>query len=117
MFHPFGYIGPDGRPEFYPVPPNHLCRDNSSCMGTMKDVIIVGAGPAGCAAAYDLAAAGLSVQLLDKKQFPRVKACAGALTMKTIRALRYSVLPVIRHICHDFQVGLRLERSNLFPSR
>jgi flavin-dependent dehydrogenase len=31
------------------------------------DAIVVGAGPAGCAAAYDLAVAGQSVLLLDKK--------------------------------------------------
>jgi geranylgeranyl reductase family protein len=60
------------------------------------DAIVVGAGPAGCACAYDLAAAGKSVLLLDKAEFPRVKACAGGLTMKTVRALRYSIEPVVR---------------------
>ncbi|QNI32050.1 NAD(P)/FAD-dependent oxidoreductase [Alloacidobacterium dinghuense] len=60
------------------------------------DAIVVGAGPAGCACAYDLAAAGKSVLLLDKAEFPRMKACAGGLTMKTVRALRYSVAPVVR---------------------
>jgi geranylgeranyl reductase family protein len=60
------------------------------------DAIVVGAGPAGCACAYDLAAAGRSVLLLDKSEFPRHKACAGGLTMKTVRALRYSIEPVVR---------------------
>lgn len=60
------------------------------------DAIVVGAGPAGCAAAYDLAIAGRSVLLLDKSEFPRPKACAGGLTLKSLRALRYSVDPVIR---------------------
>jgi geranylgeranyl reductase family protein len=60
------------------------------------DVIVVGAGPAGCAAAYDLAAGGRSVLLLDKAAFPRSKACAGGLTMKTVQALRYSIAPVVR---------------------
>jgi len=60
------------------------------------DAIVVGAGPAGCACAYDLAAAGKSVLLLDKSEFPRMKACAGGLTMKTVRALRYSIGPVVR---------------------
>ncbi len=57
------------------------------------DAIVVGAGPAGCAAAYDLAAAGRSVLLLDRCHFPRLKPCAGALTVKTLKALRYSVAP------------------------
>jgi geranylgeranyl reductase family protein len=60
------------------------------------DALIVGAGPAGCAAAYDLATAGRSVLLLDRVDFPRPKACAGGLTRKSLRALRYSVAPVIR---------------------
>jgi geranylgeranyl reductase family protein len=60
------------------------------------DAIVVGAGPAGCACACDLASAGRSVLLLDKSEFPRMKACAGGLTMKTVRALRYSIAPVVR---------------------
>jgi geranylgeranyl reductase family protein len=60
------------------------------------DTIVVGAGPAGCAAAYDLAVAGQSVLLLDKSDFPRPKACAGGLTTKAVKALRYSIEPVVR---------------------
>jgi geranylgeranyl reductase family protein len=64
--------------------------------GLLWDVIVVGAGPAGCAAAYDLATAGRSVLLLDKSNFPRHKACAGGLTRKAQQALRYSIEPVVR---------------------
>lgn len=60
------------------------------------EAIVVGAGPAGCAAAFDLAAAGRAVLLLDRAEFPRHKACAGGLTRKSLRALRYSVAPVVR---------------------
>jgi geranylgeranyl reductase family protein len=60
------------------------------------DAVVVGAGPAGCAAAYDLAAAGRRVLLVDRAVFPRAKACAGGLTLKAIRALRYPVDPVVR---------------------
>jgi geranylgeranyl reductase family protein len=62
----------------------------------MWDAIVVGAGPAGCAAAYDVAAAGRRVLLVDTASFPRAKACAGALTRKAVRALRYSIAPVVR---------------------
>ena len=65
------------------------------------DILIVGAGPAGCAAAYDLARAGRRVLLLDKRAFPRPKACACGLTRKTLAALRYSVEPVIERTCHE----------------
>src|ERR1700744_4998973 len=65
------------------------------------DVLIAGAGPAGCAAAYDLARAGKRVLLLDRRHFPRPKACACGLTRKTLAALRYSVDPVIEHRCNE----------------
>ncbi len=65
------------------------------------DILIVGAGPAGCAAAYDLARAGRRVVLLDKRAFPRPKACACGLTRKTLKVLRYSVEPVVERICRN----------------
>lgn len=65
------------------------------------DILITGAGPAGCAAAYDLARAGKRVLLLDKRTFPRHKACACGLTRKTLAALRYSVTPVVERVCHE----------------
>lgn len=65
------------------------------------DILIAGAGPAGCAAGYDLAYAGQHVLLLDKRTFPRHKPCACGLTRKTLKALRYSVDPVIERVCHE----------------
>jgi len=70
-------------------------------MQSDHDILIVGAGPAGCAAAYDLARSGKRVLLLDRRTFPRPKACACGLTRKTLKALRYSVDPVIERVCHE----------------
>ncbi len=78
------------------------------------DAIVVGAGPAGCAAAYDLAAAGQSVLLLDKKDFPRAKACAGGLTSKAVQSLRYSIDPVVRKVVG--RVRLEGESSSSSPA-
>jgi geranylgeranyl reductase family protein len=65
------------------------------------DTLIVGAGPAGCSAAYDLAQAGLRVLLLDRRNFPRPKACACGLTRKTLAALRYPVTPIVERECPE----------------
>jgi geranylgeranyl reductase family protein len=43
------------------------------------DVVVVGAGPAGSAAAAYAAASGASVALLDRATFPRYKTCGGGL--------------------------------------
>ena len=39
--------------------------------------------------------------MVDRRSFPRHKACACGLTRKTLKALRYSVDPVIERHCHD----------------
>src|SRR5215470_12161227 len=82
------------------------------------DVIVVGAGPAGCAAAYDLTTSGKSVLLLDRCKFPRSKACAGGVTIKAVRALRYSITPVVVAKVCSIQVSKNLEHSaNLNSSK
>jgi len=55
------------------------------------DIIIIGAGPSGCATAIELANRDQNlaprVLLLDKAVFPRVKLCAGGLTSDADRTL------------------------------
>ena len=51
------------------------------------DVAIVGAGPAGVAAAVTAARAGLDVVLVDKATFPRDKCCGDGLTTLALRLL------------------------------
>ncbi len=51
------------------------------------DVLIVGAGPGGSAAAYHLARHGIEVTLVDKASFPREKVCGDGLTPRAITSL------------------------------
>lgn len=53
----------------------------------MYDVIIVGAGPAGTAAALYAREYGLKCILLDKAEFPRDKVCGDALSGKSVRIM------------------------------
>ncbi|MGE4293306.1 MAG: geranylgeranyl reductase family protein [Desulfovibrio sp.] len=61
--------------------------DRSNNASASFDALVVGAGPAGSAAARTLALGGLRVALLDRARFPRPKLCGGLLTKKTLRAL------------------------------
>ncbi len=59
------------------------------------DVIVVGAGPAGTTAAYELANAGLNVLIIEKETFPRYKPCGGGLSLKIDRILHCDIKEVI----------------------
>ena len=58
-----------------------------STIGDEADVIVVGAGPGGSAAAYHIARHGLRVLLLEKTEFPREKVCGDGLTPRAVRQL------------------------------
>lgn len=51
------------------------------------DVLVIGGGPAGTAAAITLARAGRDVTLVDKATFPRDKCCGDGLTTGALRIL------------------------------
>lgn len=51
------------------------------------DALVVGAGPAGAAAAITLARAGRSVAVCDRARFPRDKTCGDGLTTGALRRL------------------------------
>ena len=52
------------------------------------DVLVVGAGPGGSAAAFHLASHGLDVLLVERSGFPREKACGDGLTPRGVKQLQ-----------------------------
>ena len=56
---------------------------------TDVDVVVVGAGPAGAAAAIELSRAGRSVAVIDRARFPRDKICGDGLTTGALRRLEH----------------------------
>ena len=63
---------------------NAILKQNSQ---NYCDVLIVGAGPAGIAAALTLVASGQNVLVIDKAVFPRDKCCGDGLTTGALRIL------------------------------
>jgi len=72
----------------------------------MYDVLVVGGGPAGAAAAYWLAERGRRVLVVERKRFPREKTCGDGLTPRAVRQLHDLGLaePLSEYLRYD---GLR----------
>jgi len=71
----------------------------------MFDVAIIGAGPGGTAAAFDLLAKGLKVVILDRTEFPRKKACAGGITPKAYHQFKYDISSVVKRECRTIRIN------------
>jgi len=56
-------------------------------MTSSPQVLVVGGGPGGAAAAFWLARNGIDVTLVEKKHYPREKACGDGLTPRAVRQL------------------------------
>jgi geranylgeranyl reductase family protein len=89
---------------------------------TEFDIIIIGAGPAGSAAAAWAARQGLRVALLDKARFPRSKLCGGLFTERSRSYFReiFGAEPdlshaVTRHDCALWYQGAELARLKDIP--
>ncbi len=52
------------------------------------DAVVVGAGPAGAAAARVMVEAGLSVLVIERKKLPRYKICSGLINEKSLKLTR-----------------------------
>jgi geranylgeranyl reductase family protein len=83
-------------------------ESNSSEVDRRADVVVVGAGPSGSAAAAWAARAGRDVLVVDACQFPRDKACGDGLTPRAVLELQRLGLGdwLAGRIRHD---GLKLD--------
>ncbi|EDY52741.1 geranylgeranyl reductase family protein [Streptomyces clavuligerus] len=81
--------------------------------GTVWDVVVVGAGPAGASAAYAAAVAGRQVLLLEKAELPRYKTCGGGIIGPTRDSLPPGFDLPLRDRVHavTFTLNGRLSRT------
>lgn len=70
------------------------------------DVAVVGAGPAGAAAARELARRGVRVALLERERMPRYKTCGGGLVERARRRLDVELGELVERSCERVVLGL-----------
>jgi geranylgeranyl reductase family protein len=75
------------------------------------DAAVVGAGPAGACAAFELARQGARVVLLDKEDLPRYKTCGGGVVRRAQNLLAIDLSPVAE--CEITSATMTLLRSGL----
>lgn len=80
-----------------------------SVLSNHYDVIIIGLGPAGAAAAHDLGRAGLRVLALEKTRHPRPKPCGGCLSLRVEHLLGSGILELVERVIHGVVLTLRGE--------
>src|SRR5438128_384626 len=80
------------------------------------DALVVGMGPAGATAAYELSRAGMAVLALDKQAHPRYKVCGGGLSVRIDRLLDPAFKSVVEHTVYGVQFSYRGEESFFIES-
>ena len=80
------------------------------------DVLIVGLGPAGATAAYELSRAGMSVLGLEKQMHPRYKVCGGGLSVRIDQILESDFKAVVEHTVYGIQFTYGGEEPFLIES-
>lgn len=81
----------------------------STTAGLSADVIVVGAGAAGGAAAFHLAARGRSVLVLEAQAMPRRKPCGGGMAASVQRWFPFDLTPAVDQVIEQVRFTWCLE--------
>ena len=79
----------------------------------MYDVVIVGAGPAGCACAYQLRDSKLNIAIIDKETFPRDKICGDGLSADVVNQF-YRIDPKLAESFEAYEKMLPSNGARLY---
>lgn len=81
------------------------------------EAVVVGTGPAGATAAYELARGGMRTLLVEKSKLPRYKTCGGGITFKAAAALPFSIEPVVERTLHKVDFSWKTSNPYVVQSK
>ena len=76
---------------------------------SLQDVLIIGAGTAGSAAAFHLAQAGKKVTLLEKDSKSSPRACGGGMASSVQKFFPFDIKPVVEEVIREVEFTWRME--------
>ena len=81
------------------------------------DFVIIGGGPAGTMAAFHAVQAGLSVLIIDKSDFPRMKPCGGGIAVKALARIPFSIEEVLETATGRLKMGHLYQEPHVFSTK
>ncbi len=68
------------------------------------DVAIIGSGPAGASAAFELSKSGISTVIIEKETLPRYKTCGGGLVFRGLKMMPFDISSVVEKKFHSMDI-------------
>lgn len=84
---------------------------------SLFDVAIIGSGPAGASAAFNLAKQGVSTVLIEKESLPRYKTCGGGFVYRGRKRLPFDISSVVEREFHQISLYFENEEMMLTTQR
>ena len=81
------------------------------------DVAIIGTGPSGAFAAYNLAKKGISTVIIDKETLPRYKICGGGLVYRGRKMLDFEINEILEGEFNQVDIFVKDKDVHFIPKR
>lgn len=81
------------------------------------DVAIIGSGPAGASAAFELSKSGISTVIIEKETLPRYKTCGGGFVFRGRKNMPFDISSVVEKEFHSIDTYFSNKQSHLTTTR
>jgi flavin-dependent dehydrogenase len=81
------------------------------------EVAIIGTGPSGAFAAYNLAKKGISTVIIDKETLPRYKICGGGLVYRGRKMLDFNIDEILEGEFNQVDIFVKDKDVHFTPKR
>ena len=81
------------------------------------DVAIIGSGPAGASAAFELSKSGISTVIIEKETLPRYKTCGGGLVFRGLKIMPFDISSVVEKKFYSMDIYFSQKHPRITTKR